>query len=283
LESLRGPVAEAWKGLKDDERRAELEDRLTAVQEPSEDFVARLTPDWSGLKAWSALSHKEPTAEVGQRAREVLRDGGSYFDDTKNLPGGKDHPEAQRLRVFTSGRAREAALRILSTLPPDMREPGDADLARAELTEPNWVSKTQALLTLAAMAEAQDAPLLVEEARSQYLQDYELEHVLETACQVGGRDIVLALLDSDKHDHAAIGASVLAGAPDVTTEELVELLYHHAEGVRAAALSALIDRSDSAQLEQLLDEYPRRPGPYYYNVMAQLDWHLYLRPLPRSD
>lgn len=44
--------------------------------------------------------------------------------------------------------------------------------------------------------------------------------------------------------------------------------------VRQDALTALLSRLDEGRLAQLLDNYPARPGKYYYNVMTELDLRL---------
>jgi len=263
----------AWTGVGDETRRA-LNDRALAATESTDDLIARLVGDWTGLTAWDALGLQQATA-LADRAREMLRgDGAGFVTPTDGLLDGDD-PQVVRLRGYVVGRAREAALRILAAVPPEDRTDEDVELARREAANANWVSRAQAVVTLAELGDSTDAPAIVAGAAVAHLDSDALRRALAAACGFGGRSTALELLTHDRDDLAVAGAEFLAADGATAVEELVDLLYHAAGDVRWVALAALLERLDRDAVERLLDEYPARQGSHYYNVIAGLDWHLY--------
>jgi hypothetical protein len=63
--------------------------------------------------------------------------------------------------------------------------------------------------------------------------------------------------------------------PERTDKELREALYAEEATVRITAAQSLVLRLDRAELIQLQDEYPNVKGPFWYNVIALFDEHLY--------
>lgn len=269
----RGWLQAAWEALPEDERRPELSDRIAAVTTSTAELAARFTPGFSGLHAWIALSH-QGTPQFADRARQVLSTGADEF--IADVTGVLDEAEAQQVEDFVSGSGRNAALRILASLPEEDRHPKDVELARQEVAEATWVTERQAVLTLAEFAQAQDIPALLEGAMTPILHAAnERRAVLEVACALGGRDVILSLIEQDDEEAAGVGAAAIAVDPATADGQLIEMLYHRFARVRRPALGALLSRFDRDRLETLLNEYPTRPGHHFYDVIVELDWRLY--------
>jgi Domain of unknown function (DUF4062) len=261
----------AWDALPEDERKPNLEDRIAASVTSPDELFERLGRGWLSLHAWTALSFQH-SPQLAERAREVMRTDGDEFVDEIAVAA---NPEAKRIEEFSRGRGREGALRILASLPPADRQQGDVELVRQELARADWVTQRQAVLTLAALAERQDVPALLDGAMKAAVRMTDNRGVLQTICDVGGRSAADSLVQHDDEDVAAAGAAAIATDSNTSDHELVDLLYHRFGKVRRSATEALVARLDRDHLEVLLDEYPTRPGHYYYNVIAHLDLHLY--------
>jgi len=264
----------AWDGTPKSERTGDADDRIAAATRTQDYLEQHAVPGVAGFHVFNALSHQQAAA-LADRARHVLASGAQEFlHDIPLL----DDPETVKVVDFVAGRAREAALRILAALPPGDRRPGDLELIRAEVAEAHWVARTQALFALARHAEPQDIPALVAGAAVSVVRSEDARTLLDAACTVGGPDTALSLSRSDDPKHAAAGAAYLAAHPATTDDALNVLLHHQDAAVRRPAIDAYLARAEPERLRQLLDEYPREPGGYFYDVMAALDWHLYAQP-----
>jgi len=129
-----------------------------------------------------------------------------------------------------------------------------------------------------APVDALGGPALVAGAAVSVVRSEDARTLLDAACTVGGPDTALSLSRSDDPKHAAAGAAYLAAHPATTDDALNVLLHHQDAAVRRPAIDAYLARAEPERLRQLLDEYPREPGGYFYDVMAALDWHLYAQP-----
>lgn len=274
---LRTSVIAAWDGLSKEDRRSDLEERLLAATESTETLVAQLVPGLSGLTVWEALGRQAPPA-LAEHAREVLRTGGTEFLAPEEVLGDPDDPQAQSVRSFILGKAREAALRIVAALPNADITQEDRELVRGEVTNGNWVSRDQAVLTLAKIGERKDADDLLDLIRSGELSRIHLPQAITAAYRLGGRQVAATLVDSERTEVAAGAAQIIVSDAATTDDGLIDLLYHPNADVRRLALVESLRRLDGDAVEKLLYEYPRRDGPHYYNVIVGLDWHLFAKP-----
>ncbi len=175
-----------------------------------------------------------------------------------------------RVREFVAAQAREAALRVLASVPSQDRHPDDADLVRAEVDRGDWATQASALCTLAALAGPDDVPRLIEVLPGAGRAG-DAQPVLTSIYALGGTDAARKLAGSEDENVAAAGARALAAEPATATDEIIALLYHRSSTVRRAAYDGLVSRLDDDALAGLLNDYPARPGHHFYDVIAALD------------
>lgn len=272
LERPREWLAAAWAGTDKEKREVGIEERVVANTTAPEVLLARCGPGFEGHRAFIALSFQRD-ADLADDAREVLRSGGDSFLGEHLEALGPDH---EHLRDWLAAQARVAALRILTFLPAERREPGDVELVRKEVARAHWATVEQAVRALAELAQAQDAPALISGARTAVMRAEGNRRVLEAACREGGREIIVELLADEDERFAEAGA--LAMSESATVTELTELLYSRHARVRRVAADTLVARLDRTELSALLDAYPEIPeASYYYDVVVRLDWELFGR------
>lgn len=267
-------IFKAWnESSADDRRKFDIDEEVMAATVEHTDLAQRLTMDLAGLATWEALSH-QTSHDLAEQARDVLRnEGESFAADLRDAYPTRE--QGQSVGNFVAARARIAALRILGSLPVDLRQPGDADMARSELKRRNTHTTKQAIWTLAAIGESSDFPALVDGIKGSYAYGAERRGLVVAAATLAEGKHIESLIDDDDETTASAATELLLERAESTTADLVKLLYHRHVGVRMRVLKALLERLSKDELEQLLIDYPKHSGTHWYNVIAALDWHLF--------
>lgn len=268
-ERLRNWLRPGFEAIKREDRTLGLQERVDARTRTTDELGAAATPTLNGLDAWQALG-VQGASSMAERARQVLRSGGEEFG--QELDDATDSTAS--IRRFVAGQARAAALLILAAVPEPERQSGDVDLVLAELASGDFVTEQEGLQALVALAGPEHVPALFE-ALPRALRRHDTTYAVARIVELGRTAAARRLLGDDDGNLATAGARALVADPAFGEHEIVDLLYHDNSMVRRAAFDALATRLDEAPLRTLLDEYPRRGGPYYYDVMAALDWYLY--------
>ena len=63
--------------------------------------------------------------------------------------------------------------------------------------------------------------------------------------------------------------------PDRTDDELEEATYDDDPHARMAAIDVILSRWDRGRILDLLNRYDQQGRPYWYNIIAAVDDHLY--------
>jgi hypothetical protein len=268
-ETVRAWLRRGFDAIEREERALDLEERVDALTRTPDELATAATNTLTGLDAWQALS-LQGAPSMAARAREVLRSGGHEFADELD----ESDPRMTSLRRFVAGQARTAALRILASTPRADRQPDDIDLVLNELTNGDYFTQQAGLQALVALAGTGQLPALFD-ALPKALRRHDTASLVAKILELGGTDAAHNLLGDEDGNLAAAGARALVADSTVSEHQLVDLLYHNNSKVRHAAFDALVTRLDEATLQTLLEEYPQRPGTYYYEVVAALDWYLY--------
>jgi len=266
---VRAWLRPGFDAIKREDRDLGLEECVDALTRTPDELATAATNTLTGLDAWQALSW-QGAPSMAARAREVLRSGGHEFTDELD----EADPRMTSLRHFVTGQARTAALRILASMPQADRQPDDIDLVLNELANGDYVTQQAGLQALVALAGASQLPSLFD-ALPKALRRHDTAPLVAKILELGGTQAARILLGDEDGNLAAAGARALVADSTVSEHELVDLLYHDNSKVRHAAFDALVTRLDEATLKTLLEEYPQRPGTYYYEVVAALDWYLY--------
>jgi hypothetical protein len=266
---LRTWLQLAWSSLSKDDRAYGVDERVDALTREPQELLSAATPNVLGLGPWRALSI-QGAPSLADRAREVLRSGGIEF--TEGIRHADD-PDMTSVRTFVAASGRAAALRMLAAIPKEQRQPGDVELARAELARDEFITQEGALHALATLAEPEDVLELVQ-ALPTALRRHRTESVLRRVVELGGAEAARRLVADEDDGLAETGARALAGDASIAASDLVELLYDGKARVRRAALAGLVGRLEADALTELLDGYAERTGTHYYDVIAALDWQL---------
>lgn len=263
-------------GVDEEKLKEDSKPAFRALTRTAEELRAEIAIPLTGVKAWEALAWKIREGAVHE-AREVLdTDALSLAGAFAGLSGVAD----EKVLEYLKGRARRAAISVLAGLGADGLEPEDVNRVRKEVAGGFWLTRKESLVALAKIGAAEDAETLAKAAFDTYAHDVS-EQIARAAIRLGGATFARRLLyeagdEPMKRGVSRVAAEALCSMPEVRDEEIVALLHHSHESVRILATRGLEERWDRNRLGQLLDTYSHpTAGPYYYNVVVELDQYLY--------
>lgn len=251
---------------------AHLVSRILAAAIPRETLEGLDRDETLSATAWVAMTIQNPGDHL-ESAREVL-DGTSEWLNERNAPL---MDEYAALAENTTATAKGAACIVLS----EAVEISEADFARvlAELRRNSFASRSSALRALVTMVSRLDSD------PDSTLPDLGDLSVFDSFAFVDDKDVVLdsplarmvvpVWRDSDIQVLQDAGQTWELLQPEVSDLDLEEALYRDSQDLRMVALDQLIKRWNDEQLEELLDRYDDQGRPWWYNVVAALDEHLY--------
>lgn len=256
------------KNLDDHARRTA---RLLAVVVPLQDLrtMSDAEPSYR-LAAWEALTIRDPQG-MAEQAREVLDDRSEFFKaKVRDL-----REEYPTLAEHVIAEGRRAACTLLSdpNLPRTIKE-RSADLSRVigELKRDDYRTRQVALSAVVALvdeASADRVPIMV-------VDDYWVtKHVEELLASPLAAALTSHWRTSEVNALRTSGARWHIEQPDRTDEELEEATYDADNAVRMAAIDAILARWDRDQILAFLKRYDQQGRPWWYNVIAAIDEHLY--------
>jgi hypothetical protein len=251
---------------------ANMVSRIMAVSLPK-DVLERLDRvEMLDVLAWMALTTQNPQCYV-ESARAVLNGTSEWLNKREAPLVDKYAAIADHMTATAKG----AACLVLSQ-GAEITE-SDVELVGAELRRDSYVSRPYALRALIAMATRLDAEAQLA------VRDFGDLSVLDSYVFLDDAKVVL---DSPL---AGIVAPIWATSqikafqevthawrlrqPGMSDSELEDALYLESETLRMVALEQLMSRWSDDQLRELLERYGDRSGPWWYNIIAELDERLY--------
>ena len=258
-------------------RPPETEARIMALGVPVDVIKEMSTTSDFAVTPWEALTYAVPD-EMVDEAREVLRSDAAALR-TKLEPdlGG----EYQELLDYVAGEQNRAAAHLLARNGPTSDDDLALLLAWFDRSISSSLFRDHAWRILAVAASDSNLSQIAEALRP---------HVGVTGFRHGldylGTPLgpVIADLMIDGPDRALRDKARLwrSQQPDRTNDELRSALYDEDAEVRIAASEELVQRLEREELVTLQDEYPDADRPFWYNVIALFDEHLYA-PTPAAD
>lgn len=251
---------------------AGLVGRLMAASLSKEGLESLDRDETLDVRAWVALTIQNPNGYL-EAARDVL-DGTSEWLNKRKAPLVDNYAAIADHMTST---AKGAACLVLS----QAAEITDADVERvcAELRRDSYVSRSSALGALVAMATRLDAGVertLRIQGDLSVLDSYgfsdDADFVLGSPLAKMVAPIWAA---SDIQPLREQGRAWRLRQPEMSDADLEEALYLDSETLRMVALDQLISRWSNEQLKELLDRYSEQNRPWWYNIIAALDEHLY--------
>lgn len=245
----------------------DLEPRLMAVCYTADELRALDESNEYSTDAWEALTYLLGDGMLSE-AREVLDTDAAAFRE--RIP---EHPDISPslVRYIVQGASR-AAVDLLSRSPLQTVE-DMVRVARA-VQRSSSVVRPRELIALASVSTPEMQALITETIAtiSAYSFVSDIHELMRTAL---GPAMSAHFHDSDIPQLRTAARQWYFGQPERTEAELREAVYDGDGPVRMTALGALLARLDRPGLEQLLEEYPRSSRPFWYNIVARLDEHLY--------
>jgi hypothetical protein len=250
---------------------AETEARLMAIAVPPETLKHLQATSEYSILPWEALTYSTPDEYVDQ-AREILRTDAAELRAELAPKISEDH---KKLVDFLASDQRRAAAVLLSYRTPQTDD--DIDLllawfaqeaASGYLGSPTWRVLTRI---------ANDATIgKITDAIRPHIEVLGFRTSLEHLHGPLGRAVAAVFLEAGADNTLRAQAHHWqVQQPERTDAELREALYAEDATVRITAAQLLVHRLDRAELIQLQDDYPNVDGPYWYNVVAFFDEHLY--------
>lgn len=245
----------------------DLEPRLMALCYTADELRALDESNEYSTDAWEALTYLLSDDMVSE-AREVLDTDAAVF--RQRIP---EHPDLSPslARYIVQGASRAAADLLsrstLQTVEDRVR------VARA-VQRSSSVVRPRELIALARVSTPEMQALITETIAtiSAYSFVSDIHALMSTAL---GPALSAHFHDSDIPQLRTAARQWYFGQPERTEAELREAVYDGDSPVRMTALSALLTRLDRPGLEHLLEVYPRSERPFWYNIVARLDEHLY--------
>lgn len=254
---------------------AETEARLMAIAAEPDTLRHEATAAYP-LKAWEALTYAV-LDEMVDEAREVLRTNGAGLRARIESSGVDD----QGILDFVAQDQCRAAANALSR-----QQAPTADDVELLLRWFVWQAASGYLpgsvwRVLERIATEETVPSIAATLRGEVavLGFRECVEYLDTRLGPAIADAV-AEGDADEYLQEEVRRWRMR-QPERTINELRESLYADDDAVRIAAARALTSRLDRDQVSELLVEYPKVEGQFWYNVIALFDEELYA-PTPRG-
>lgn len=222
------------------------------------------------LAAWEALTIQDPQG-MAEQAREVLDDR-SEFLNAKVAELREDYPTLAE-NVFAEG--RRAACTLLSNLDLQRTDKErESDLARVidELQRDDYRTRQTALSAVVALvdeATVDRVPLAVVDGY------WVTDHVEELLAGPLAGAFSSQWRTSSVNDLRTAAATWYIEQAERTDEELEEATYDDDMSVRMAAIDFILARWNRDQILALLKRYDQQERPWWYNVIAAMDEHLY--------
>jgi hypothetical protein len=261
-------LQDSQKGLDEREQRTA---RLMAAAVPLQAIRELVDMERSyRLAAWEALTIQDPQG-MAEQAREVLDDRSEFFN-AKVADLREDYP-ALAENVFAEG--RRAACTLLSN--PALQatnEEREFDLARVidELRRDDFRTHQEALSAIAALvdeATVDRVPLAVVDGY------WVTDHVDELLSGPLAAALSSQWRTSSVSDLRTAAARWYIEQPKRTDEELEAATYDDDMSVRMTAIDLILTRWNRDQVLALLKRYDEQDRPWWYNVIAAIDEHLY--------
>jgi len=246
--------------------------RLLAVVLPREEGLEDLVdsePSYR-LAAWEALTIQDPGGMAAQ-AREVLDDRSEFLKE-KVAPL-LDEYESLAKHIIADGK-RSACMLLAEVAEEDSAEDRSADLDRAiaELTREDFRTRHAALSAIVALVDETAVERLPVDLIDGY---WVTRHTDELLASPLATLLATKWRTSSVSDLQSAAATWFIQQPERTDEELEEATYDNDVQMRMAAIDVIVSSWSRDQVLGLLERYDQQQRPYWYNVIAAMDEHLF--------
>jgi hypothetical protein len=249
----------------------ETEARLMAVAESAELLKLRWAATDFSITSWEALTYLTPD-ELAEEAREVLRTDAAALRAEVAPKLGEEH---KRLADFLASEQRRSAANLLSRRQPPSDEDIDLLLDWLAKEAANGLLHAHVWRVLVRIADG-GAIAKITEAIRPHVEVLGFRRSIEHLDSPLAPAIATVLVEGGADDTLQEqGRYWWIKQPERTDEELREELYAKEAIVRMTAARSLVMRLDRDELVRLQEEYPNASRPYWYNVVAFFDEHLY--------
>lgn len=247
----------------------DLEPRLMAQCYTADELRASHESNEYSTNAWEALTYVLGD-EMVDEAREVLDTNAAFFRDRLG-----DLANKQALATYVARGACRAAADLLSR--STLRTSEDIVRIAQSVQRSGRVFSLPELLALARVITPETQTLVNETiaAINEYALFRDIRILMDSALAPA---IAATFQESDISQLRTEARRWHLEQSDRSEAELRDALYDDDAVVRTAALGVLLTRLNRTQIEELLQGYPRVSERYWYNVVAQLDEHLYANP-----